>query len=199
MMTQELPDYVTLESPNAKVLTQPAASYTFPLSSADLEEINTLREKYESEENCAGLAAPQIGISKQAIVFKVENDQDVARWRPDLKQTMPQTLWLNPSYEPLKKEGQADFETHIDYEACFSVKGVAGPVKRYTKIAYKAYDIQGKLIEGIATGFLARVIQHETDHIRGKLYIEYVAPEDLLPVEEYRRMREAALAKKDAL
>lgn len=187
-----LPDYVVFGDPNcpdSSVLTTPAEEFVFPLSQEDSDIIDTLVKKFDQEENCSGLAAPQIGIGKRAIVFEVPDDPIIKRWRPDLEEGMPKSIWLNPSYEPLTEE------TTTDYEGCFSVYQVAGPVKRYKKVRYKAYDREGNLIEGVATGFLARVIQHETDHVHGKLFIDYVDPKDQLPIEEYRRRRAGAMEK----
>lgn len=186
--TTTLPDYVAINSAQAplikKVLRTSAEPFTFPLSDEDCKIIAMLVAKYDNEVNIAGLAAPQIGFAKQAIVFAVADDPELKKWRPDLTQTIPKTIWLNPSYEAIGED------THEDYEACFSVLNLSGPVKRYKTIRYQAYDLDGQLIEGIATGFLARVIQHETDHIHGKLFIDYVAPEKLISIEEYRQKRQ---------
>lgn len=187
-----LPPYVVLndpECPNTEVLRSPAEAFTFPLSKEDIDLINTLVHKYDQEGNCAGLAAPQIGIGKRVIVFEVPDDPALKKWRPDLEETMPKTIWLNPSYEAVTEEFQED------YEGCFSVANLAGPVKRHKKIRYKAYNQDGSLIEGTATGFLARVIQHEIDHLNGKLCIDYVAPDELLTIDEYRKRRAAAMEK----
>lgn len=182
-----LPNYVVVnseQSPEKKaVLRIPAKAFTFPLSEDEHIVIATLVAKYDSEENMAGLAAPQVGLPYQAIVFAVYDDPALKKWRPDLEQTIPKTIWLNPGYEAIGNEKSED------YEGCFSVQGLAGLVKRYKTIRYSAYDLAGNYIEGIATGFLARVIQHEVDHLQGKLFIDYVAQEELLPIEEYRRRR----------
>ena len=191
-MPNALPRYVDINDPtcpNREVLQTPAQPFTFPLTKEDLAIIKTLEAKYDSEENCSGLAAPQIGFSKQAIVFALSDDPDLKKWRPDISDTMPKTLWLNPSYEPVGDE------KHTDYEGCFSVGKVAGPVARYKTVHYKAYLINGTKVEGLAHGFLARIIQHEIDHIRGILYTQYVPEGQLLPVEEYRRMRKEAMEK----
>ena len=79
------------------------------------------------------------------------------------------------------------------YEACFSVKDLAGPVARYKTIRYSAYTPEGTHVEGIARGFLARLIQHEIDHLRGHCFIDYVASGELLPIEEYRKKRQKAM------
>jgi peptide deformylase len=186
----QLPGYVTVDvSKNIypEVLTTPAKEVTFPLASEDLRDIQILEEKFNAEENCAGLAAPQIGIGKKIIIFAVPDGPDLRKWRPDLTQTMDKTLWINPSYEGIGDEKQED------YEACFSVPAMAGLVSRYKRIRYRAYTIDGKLVEGEAEGFLARAIQHETDHVWGKLYTHYVKDGKLINIEEYRKMRAEAI------
>jgi peptide deformylase len=103
---------------------------------------------------------------------------------------MPKTLWINPSYEPLGEE------MHEDYEACFSVKDIAGLVRRYKQVHYRAYDKDGKLIEGKAEGFLARIIQHEIDHLNGILFVDLVPQSELMSIEEYRKKRAAMMEQK---
>jgi peptide deformylase len=185
-----LPDYSAVnlqtdQKPN--VLITPAKKLTFPLSNEDLRDIKILETKFDNEQNCAGLAAPQIGIAKQIIVFSAPEDPNLKKWRADFTQTMGKTIWINPSYEGIGED------KHEDYEACFSVLEMAGPVKRYKKVRYKALSVTGELIEGIAEGFLARIIQHEIDHINGKLFIDYVPEDQLLNIESYRQKRRAAL------
>lgn len=184
-------DYVTslYPDPAPSVLTARATEIMFPLSVEDKQDLEMLEQKFDEEENCAGLAAPQIGICKQIIVFEAPDNPELRKWRPDLTQTMPKTIWINPSYEGIEEEG-----FHEDYEACFSVGGVAAPIQRFKKILYRAYDPSGHLVEGIAEGFLARLIQHETDHVHGILYVDRVKDKSLiLPVEEYRRRRAEAM------
>jgi peptide deformylase len=186
----DLPSYVVINDPkcpNRDVLRQPAKTLSFPLTEEDKKDIETLVDKYDQEDNCAGLAAPQIGISKRIIVFAVHDDPQLKKWRPDLTDTMPKTLWINPSYEPVEED------KHIDYEGCFSVNDVTGPVPRFKTIRYKAYTLEGNSVEGIVHGFLARLIQHEVDHLNGRCFIDYVAQEDLLNIEEYRKRRRKAM------
>lgn len=182
MHSVELPDYAPTES---AVLHKAAERFTFPLTKQDLKDIDTLEAKYDAEKNCAGLAGPQISLAKAVIIFEVDDDPDLKKFRKDLKETMPKTIWVNPSYEPIGKG------TSEDWEACFSVPDMAGLVKRYNKIRYTAFDKIGKKITGTATGFLARVIQHETDHINGTLFTEKASK--IMPLEEYRAMRKKAM------
>lgn len=186
-----LPDYsaVNLDTKQKPdVLITPARKLSFPLTAEDVNDIRILEAKYDAEENCAGLAAPQIGIPKQIIVFAAPENQNLKKWRADFTQTMDKTIWINPSYESVGED------QHEDYEACFSVLEVAGPVKRYKKICYKAFTVTGESVEGFAEGYLARLIQHEIDHIRGTLFIDYVPSEKLLKIEEYRQKRRDSIA-----
>ncbi|MBS0271886.1 MAG: peptide deformylase [Proteobacteria bacterium] len=186
----ELPSYVVINNPQetrADVLRNPAEPLSFPLSELDKKIIETLVKKFDQEENCAGLAAPQIGFGKQIIVFAVDDDPDLKKWRPDLTDTMPKTIWINPTYEPV------GVDKHTDYEGCFSVDEITGPVPRFKTIQYSAYTPDGTHVEGTAEGFLARLIQHEIDHLNGHCFIDYVEEDKLLSIEEYRKKRKAAM------
>ncbi len=190
--TNELPPYVIINNETQpeslkQVLRQVAAPFTFPLSEEDMALLKILEAKYDAEENCTGLAAPQIGIGRQAIVFEVPDEPWLKKWRPDLSDTMPKTIWLNPQYE-----GVGD-EKNIDYEACFSVEGVAAEVPRFKTVKYTANLKDGSCVQGVAHGFLARAIQHEVDHLNGILYTDYVAKEDIMTIEQYRSIRKAKI------
>ncbi len=191
--SQVLPPYVTIKHVNDinPILQAMAKPFVFPLSEEDQRDIQTLIAKFDAEGNCSGLAAPQIGIQKQAIVFAVVDSDVIRQWRPDATEFMPKTIWLNPSYEAISNV------IHEDYEACFSVDGFAGKVPRYHKIRYEAYTLAGELIQGEATGFLARVIQHEIDHVHGILFVDRTNPEAIMSMEVYRQIRAKALAKKE--
>lgn len=181
-----LPDYVPTDHP---ALHKPAKKLDVPLKGKDLEDLTTLEAKYDAEENCSGLAAPQLGIDKAIIIFAVPNDPKLKKFRPDLDQSMPKTIWINPSYEPVGKE------MRDDWEGCFSVSDIACLVQRYTTIRYSAYDYKlGKHVEGEATGFLARVIQHEIDHTRGILCKDIA--KQTMDVEHYRAMRKRLIEQK---
>jgi peptide deformylase len=183
---RDLPAYLILNDSNKDdiaILRARAEPLRFPLSLEDKHCIQILSDKFDAESNCAGLAAPQIGLSKQVIIFAVPDDANLKKWRPDLVQTMPKTIWINPTYEPLGNE------THKDYEGCFSVNHVTGPVTRFKKIQYSAYTLEGTHVEGVAEGFLARIIQHEIDHLHGHCFIDHVLEHELLPIEEYRERR----------
>lgn len=182
----DLPNYVIInDSTCAKrdVLRTPAEAVTFPLNEETRKVIQHLEEKYDLEENCAGLAAPQIGYNTRVIVFAVEPDEEIKSLRPDLSDTMPKSIWINPSYIPLSEDKT------VDWEACFSVNDLAGRIPRFTEISYEAWTVNGKKIQGKAKGFLARLIQHEIDHLNGNLFIDYVPAEELVSQTQMRKER----------
>lgn len=198
LLDDSLPNYVTACVSNleatAKTSIRIAASHVkFPLSKEDNKDIAILISKFDNEKNCAGLAAPQIGISKRVIVFAVPSDPLLKKRHPDLTETMPKTLWINPSYKPIGTE------MHEDYERCFSVKDVAALVKRYKKISYTAFNQEGNIVEGQAEGFAARVIQHEIDHLDGKLFIDLVPKDKLISIKEYREKRAEEMKSEDII
>lgn len=191
VLASPLPEYVVFDPAKdkhaPKILRLQAVPITFPINATDEKDINLLTNKFDSEKNCAGLAAPQIGISKRVIIFSVpDDDTELKKRRPDLLQTMPKTIWINPKYEGIEAFGY-----NTDYEACFSIKDYTGPVNRYKKIHYEAYGSNGLLIKGEAEGFLARLLQHEIDHLDGILWIDKVDPSKLMLTDEYRRIRKS--------
>ncbi|MGV2432219.1 MAG UNVERIFIED_CONTAM: peptide deformylase [Rickettsiaceae bacterium] len=165
-----------------------AEDVLFPLSKSDLETIALVEAQFDAEENCSGIAAPQIGIAKKIIIFSTPEDPNLKKFRPDWTDSMPKTLWINPSYEGIEESGKTK-----DYEACFSVPSLAGLVERWTEIKYKAYDADGNIILGQAKGFLARIIQHEIDHVYGKLFIDIADKDSIKTLDQYRADRKAAI------
>jgi peptide deformylase len=109
--------------------------------------------------NGAGLAAPQIGEDLQLVIFGFERSERYPEAPP-----VPQTVLINPVIEPLGDEV-------VDgWEGCLSVPGLRGVVPRFARIRYRGFDPQGRPIEREADGFHARVVQHECDHLIGRLY-----------------------------
>lgn len=109
--------------------------------------------------NGAGLAAPQIGVDLALVIFGFAKNQRYPDAPP-----VPETVLINPSIEPL---GDAEEE---GWEGCLSVPGLRGVVPRFTRIRYRGFDPKGAPIDREAEGFHARVVQHECDHLIGKLY-----------------------------
>ena len=110
--------------------------------------------------NGAGLAAPQIGVDLQLVIFGSKERNPRYPDRP----VVPPTVLLNPVITPL---GDA---TEDDWEGCLSVPGMRGVVPRWSRIRYTGFDPYGDPIDREADGFHARVVQHECDHLWGKLY-----------------------------
>jgi len=125
----------------------------------------------------AGLAAPQVHVSKQIVIMEVEPNPR----RPNAP-SIPLTVYINPEITPLTEEMEED------WEGCLSVPGLRGRVPRYTKIRLCAYDRQANRIDIAVQGFHARVIQHECDHVQGKVYLDRMrSMESLTFVEEWMK------------
>lgn len=106
-----------------------------------------------------GLAAPQIGVDLQLVIFGFERSERYPDAEP-----VPQTILLNPVITP------AGTELEEGWEGCLSVPGLRGVVSRYKSIYYAGVDPDGRPIQRTADGFHARVVQHECDHLIGRLY-----------------------------
>lgn len=109
--------------------------------------------------NGVGLAAPQIGIGLQVVIFGVELNPRYPDADP-----VPQTVLVNPTLTPLGDEIEEG------WEGCLSVPGMRGVVPRYARLHYRGFDQYGSVIDRAASGFHARVVQHECDHLIGVLY-----------------------------
>jgi len=110
-------------------------------------------------QNGAGLAAPQIGVGLRVVIFGFEHNDRYPDAEP-----VPYTELVNPVLTPLSDE------TEEGWEGCLSVPGLRGRVRRYTRLRYAGFDPQGRAIQREASGFHARVVQHECDHLDGILY-----------------------------
>jgi peptide deformylase len=111
------------------------------------------------EQDGAGLAAPQIGVNLRVVIFAVENNPRY----PDAE-AVPQTILINPVITPLGNEMEEG------WEGCLSVPGMRGLVPRFSSIRYRGFDPLGAPIERTVSGFHARLVQHECDHLDGILY-----------------------------
>ena len=109
--------------------------------------------------NGAGLAAPQIGVNLRVVIFGVS---DNTRY-PDAE-VVPETVLINPVITTL------NHDIEEDWEGCLSVPGLRGLVPRFTQIRYQGSDQYGAVIDRTVSGFHARVVQHECDHLEGILY-----------------------------
>ena len=109
--------------------------------------------------NGAGLAAPQIGVNLQLVIFGFKQN---ARY-PDAP-PVPETVLINPVITPLSSA------IEDNWEGCLSVPGMRGVVPRYQRVRYTGFDQHGAAISREVDGFHARVVQHECDHLIGVLY-----------------------------
>lgn len=134
---------------------EPVAQFNTPELAQLLRDMDdTMRSKQG-----AGIAAPQIGVSLQVVIFGVGSNPRY----PDAEE-VPYTVLINPILEPIgdvMEEG---------WEGCLSVPGMRGVVARHAKLRYRGFDQFGTAIDRTASGFHARVVQHETDHLLGILY-----------------------------
>ncbi|BAN35481.1 peptide deformylase [Sulfuricella denitrificans skB26] len=107
----------------------------------------------------AGLAAPQIGVGLQVVIFGV-----AANPRYPDAELVPDTVLINPALTPLGDEMDQG------WEGCLSIPGLRGLVPRYKQLRYQGFDQFGNPIDRTVSGFHARVVQHECDHLQGILY-----------------------------
>ena len=110
--------------------------------------------------NGAGLAAPQIGVDLQLVIFGT----DAVNPRYPDAPLVSRTVLLNPVIMPIGDEEEEG------WEGCLSVPGLRGVVPRWARIRYTGFDPYGDPIDRTVDGFHARVVQHECDHLIGKLY-----------------------------
>jgi peptide deformylase len=121
-----------------------------------------------------GLAAPQVHVPKRLVIFHIPESRagaaaqaradDEGGPAPDDVEAVPMTVLINPVIEPLAEDKEPGVE------GCLSLPGMLGMVPRYTRIRYKALAPDGSAIEREASGYHARVVQHECDHLDGILY-----------------------------
>ena len=107
----------------------------------------------------AGLAAPQIGVDLQLVIFGFRHNPRYPEAPP-----VPMTVLINPLITPLSDA------IEDGWEGCLSVPGLRGEVPRFANIRYTGFDALGQAIDREAEGFHARVVQHECDHLIGRLY-----------------------------
>ena len=141
--------------PRLRQVSRPVEAFDTPELEALLVDMRDTMAAYDG----AGLAAPQIGEPVRVMIFGVEANPRYPDAEP-----VPMTTLINPEFEVLADEHEAG------WEGCLSVPGMRGVVARPNRIRYRGRDASGELIERDATGFHARVFQHEFDHLDGLLY-----------------------------
>jgi len=133
-----------------------------PVTRFDTPELHTLiADMFDTmaAASGAGLAAPQIGVDLQLVIFGYSSNPRYPDAPP-----VPETVLINPVITPLGDEMLEG------WEGCLSVPGLRGQVPRFARLRYSGFDARGRRIEREADGFHARVVQHECDHLIGRLY-----------------------------
>lgn len=139
-------------------LLQPAEPVTDFTSAALKTLIENMFDTMEAADG-VGLAAPQIGVPLQVVIFGFERSERYPEAEP-----VPPSILINPIITPLGDEEEED------WEGCLSVPGLRGWVPRFKRIRYQGCNEEGEPIDRAVEGFHARVVQHECDHLIGKLY-----------------------------
>lgn len=138
-----------------------------PVEAFDTPELHALIEDMQDTMqamNGAGIAAPQIGVSLQVVIFGQKELDGTSNPRYPDADTVPYTVLINPTLNFV------DDEMEDGWEGCLSVPGLRGVVPRYMRLHYTGYDQHGNVIDRMVSGFHARVVQHECDHLLGILY-----------------------------
>jgi peptide deformylase len=134
-----------------------------------------------------GLAAPQVGVPIQLAVLQdgperwgqLTEDERAARERSGL----PFTVLVNPVLRPVNDGGQVSF-----YEGCLSVPGLTGVVARHRAVHVEALGEHGQPVDRVFSGWAARIVQHETDHLGGRLYLDRVETRSLSTTANYAQL-----------
>jgi peptide deformylase len=144
-----------------------------------------------------GLAAPQVGIGVQIVVIadpaQIQTPQDQALFQLQERVPVPPHVLVNPVVEVLDDGDVAEF-----FEGCLSVDGYRAIVPRARRVRVRGLDHHGESFEREASGWYARIIQHEVDHLAGRLYVERMLPRTFvtasaamhwaaLPIDEAKR------------
>ncbi len=161
--TWKLWENEVINEAETKLLRRKADELTIPFDEEGKRDIMILIESFLGRDDALGLAAPQIGISKRIVVFKNKNFDERGR----VKNEKDYDVLINPRITQIRGDKE------VTTEGCLSCPDVSVEVPRYTEIKVKAYDRHGKKINKRYTGFLARVVQHELDHLEGKLIIDH--------------------------
>lgn len=150
--------------------------------SQEFDDVSTLvqnmTETFNSLGERVGLAAPQIGAFVRVLIIRIPKNNSITRYDALVDEDIPLTALINPSFSPLSEEKENG------WEACISVPNMMGMVPRYKHISFSYETLEGQKIESHASGFHARVIQHEYDHLDGILYPQRIEDFRLFGFEE---------------
>jgi peptide deformylase len=148
-------DILRMGDPRLLRVAQPITDFASPQLTALIDDMFDTMHAASG----VGLAAPQIGVDQQLVIFGFESSE-----RYPEASAVPRTVLINPTLEPLSDEMEDGFE------GCLSVPGLRGVVPRFVRLRYRGFAPDGTEIDRVAEGFHARVVQHECDHLIGRLY-----------------------------
>ena len=135
-----------------------------------------------------GLAAPQVGVGVRLAVIEDLSERwgalDPSTLAERERTQLPFTVLINPAVEPVDRAGYATF-----YEACLSMPGYAGAVERARVVRVSALGADGEPFSATYTGWAARIVQHEVDHLDGRIYVDRVATRSMSTSENLVRLQ----------
>ena len=157
-------------------------SFGWSFGAKALHQLVADMEETMLEAGGVGLAAPQLGVDLRLVIFGFDSSERY----PDAE-AVPYTVLINPVLTALDEQSKDAQEE--DWEGCLSVPGLRGLVPRWKRLRYSGFAVDGQHIERTVSGFHARVVQHECDHLDGLLYpmrikdLRYFGYSDVLPTD----------------
>lgn len=155
------------------------------IGSPMIEQLIELMRETMRDANGVGLAAPQIEESIRLVVIEDRCDHPSLtpeRLRERDRQPVPFHVLINPELTVLDPEEPVEF-----FEGCLSVPNLMGLVPRARRVAVQALDNAGAAVEIEASGWYARILQHELDHLEGRMYVDVAAGRSLSTSSNYVR------------
>ncbi|MDQ7030601.1 MAG: peptide deformylase [Ardenticatenia bacterium] len=149
-----------------------------PVERFDPELRTLVRDMIETMRQAqgVGLAAPQVGVRKRVLVFEIPVDED-----DEMSSSVPPSPWIGKPFALVNPEIlEASQEMEEGIEGCLSIPGYVGEVRRHVRVVVQGRNEWGKPRRIEAEGFLARVLQHEIDHLNGILYVDRLESRDKL-------------------
>lgn len=149
-----------------RILRQPCADLPIPLDAEAKKSVRALVDAFLERDDASGLAAPQIGISKKIIIF---------RNRGFSKDGASDGTWSKKDIEVLinPRITQNRGNQIVIAEGCLSCPDIKVEIARYPEIKVRGFDVHGQKIGKRYLDFVARIVQHEMDHLEGKLIVDY--------------------------
>lgn len=157
--------FVKKNDPILREIMPPVSNFADPLLHETIENMcysilsPQLKAAHGAHDSAAGMAANQWGIKQRIFIFTPDGSDEGKRME----------VMVNPSYSPLLRPNETEYKMVAAYEGCFSVPLTTCIINRYDAITATYFTPQGKKVERIMQGWEARVFQHETDHLDGKL------------------------------